>query len=278
MFFRLFFVNALFFYILGFSQIVFAANPTLPKIAVTDLSYEEKVKEYFHVVSAHEKSSYKEHFKDRERETPHSYSASSNGSIKANSESNYYEASGTYSYVERGELHKFVSDIKGEMLKSGFYRVFQGKPVSQKDMETLFDIIKRIKKGDYQGADYVLFGTVSNIEFRDEVTPIQGSETESYILSLELVADFNLINTKTFEIMAAFSAMGEGQDTKLLSTSRGGHVVPNRGHVISDVSKSLGLDVARQLEEQFSPAGSHGINTTHSSTIEKKSEQVIIYK
>jgi len=264
--------------LLCFSQTVYAANSSLPKIAVTDLSYEEKVQEYFHVVSAHQKSSYKEHSRDRERETPHTYSASSSGSVNAKSESDYYEASGTYSYIERGELHKFVSDIKGEMLRSGFYRVFQGKPVAQKDLETIFDIIKRIKKGDYQGADYVLFGTVSSIEFRDEVTPIQGSETDSYILSLELVADFNLINTKTYEIMAAFSAMGEGQDTKLLSTSRGGRIVPNRGHVIADVSKSLGNDVARQLEEQFRPSGVRRIDANQSSVIERSSEQVIIYK
>lgn len=271
---RLFLITIL----LCFSQTAYAANSSLPKIAVTDLSYEEKVQEYFHVVSAHQKSSYKEHARDRERETPHTYSASSSGSVNAKSESDYYEASGTYSYIERGELHKFVADIKGEMLRSGFYRVFQGKPVAKKDLETIFDIIKRIKKGDYQGADYVLFGTVSSIEFRDEVTPIQGSETDSYILSLELVADFNLINTKTFEIMAAFSAMGEGQDTKLLSTSRGGRIVPNRGHVISDVSKSLGNDVARQLEEQFRPSGVRSIDANQSSVIERSSEQVIIYK
>lgn len=267
------------FAVLGFTATAQAAEPSLPKIAVTDLSYEEKVSEYFHVISASQKSSLRARSSERERETDHSYSAGSRDSVNARSESNYYEASGTYSYIDRGELHKFVSDIKGEMLKSGGYRVFQGRPVTQKDTDKLFDIINRIKKGYYKGADYVLFGTVSSIQFRDEDTPVQGSDTLSHIFSLELVADFNLINTKTYEIKAAFSAMGEGSDVKLLSTTRGGRIVPNRGRVISDVSKSLGDDVARQLEEQFNPAAGYRGNSRSSTTvIEKSSEQVIIYK
>jgi hypothetical protein len=278
MFHRLLIANALIYCFFCFSPIVFAANSGLPKIAVTDLSYQEKVREYFHEVSAHEKSSYRERSRDHERDSFDTYSSNSRNSVNAKSESSYYESSGTYSYIERGELHKFVSDIKGEMLKSGDYRVFQGKPVAEKNMSTLFDIIKRIKSGDFQGADYVLFGTVSSIEFRDEVTPVQGSDTNSYIFSLELVADFNLINTKTYEIKAAFSAMGEGQETKLISTSRGGRIVPNRGHVISDVSRSLGDDVASQLAEQFNPNGARGMGASRSSTIERSNEKVVVYE
>ncbi len=267
------------FAMLGLAAPVLAANePAVPKIAVTDLSYEEKVREYFHVVAAHEKSSLRARSSERERETPYSYSAGSRESVNARSESSYYEASGTYTYIDRGELHKFVSDIKGEMLKSGGYRVFQGRPVTQKDTDKLFDIIDRIKKGYYKGADYVLFGTVSSIQFRDEDTPVIGSDTLSHIFSLELVADFNLINTKTYEIKAAFSAMGEGSDVKLISTTRGGRIVPNRGRVMSDVSKSLGADVARQLEEQFNPAAGRSSVNSSTTVIEKSSEKVIIYK
>jgi len=69
------------------------------------------------------------------------------------------------------------------------------------------------------------------------------------ILSLTLVAEFSLINTKTYEITASFSATGDGQDTKVLS-SLGTQATPNRGAVVSQVSKSLGQDVFRQIEEQ----------------------------
>lgn len=199
-------------------------------------------------------------------------------SLNAESEFNYSEKSGIETKITRGELRKFVSDVKGEMLKSGYYRVFQGKSLNKKDTDDLFDIISRIKEGYFKGADYVLFGMVNSIEFRDENSIIMGSDTVSHILSLELVADFNLIDTETYEIKAAFSAMGEGKDVKLISTSRGGKVAPNRGKVISDVSKSLGRDVARQLEEQFNPSVLSK-NSARSLGGRGESEgQVIIYK
>ncbi|MCL2162685.1 MAG: penicillin-binding protein activator LpoB [Betaproteobacteria bacterium] len=212
------------------------------KVAVTNLAYEERVQEYFREIKASSKSS----MRVSESETRRSY----RGSASANHASNYSYSEGTYSYIDRGELRKFTADIKGEMLKSGFFRVTEAKPYTAKDTEKLYDIIDRIKKGMYPNAKYVLFGTVSSIQFREEANPIQNTDTVSYTLSLELVGDFSLVNTKTYEVMAAFSAMGEGRDTKLV-TSSGANVVLNRGKVISEVSKSLGVDVIRQVEEQL---------------------------
>ncbi|MDR2880696.1 MAG: hypothetical protein LBV29_02180 [Azoarcus sp.] len=215
------------------------------KVAVTSLAYEERVREYFREVRASSKAS----MRASERETAYSY----RGSMSANRSSEYSSSEGTYSYIERGELRKFTGDIKGEMLKTGYFRITEARPYTAKDTEKLYDIIARIKKGMYPNAKYVLFGTVSSIQFRQEANPLQHTNTVSHTLSLELVAEFSLVNTKTYEVMAAFSAMGEGQDTKLL-TSRGGTVVMNRGKVISEVSKSLGADVVRQLEEQIAAA------------------------
>ncbi len=252
-----------------------------PKIAVTDLSYEERVQEYFHVVAAHSKSSLKASASHSARDSDFSSSERGRSSLNAKSESSYYEAEGTYSYIERGELRKFTADVKGEMLKSGIYRVTTAKPYTAKNMEKLYDVIARIKQGMYPGADYVLFGSVSSIQWRDEINPIQGANKYSQTLSLELVADFNLINTKTYEIKAAFSAMGEGQDAKFLTGNN--RVVMNRGKVVSEVSKSLGLDAARQLEEQFDP--SRGAGTSRStressfkSSTSSMEEEVIILR
>lgn len=222
-----------------------------PRIAVTDLAYEEKVREYFKVVSASEKSSLRASGRDSERESDSGYSRRSSGSLNARSESHYASVEGTQTYIDRGELRKFTGDIKGEMLRSGRYQVVQGKPFTDaKDTEKLYDIIARIKKGMYPGADYVLFGSVSSIEFRQEANPIDNTDTVSHTLSLELVGEFSLVSTKNYQVKAAFSAMGTGQDAKLVS-SRGGRVVLNRGRVISEVAKSLGQDVARQIDEQF---------------------------
>ena len=227
-----------------------AAPP--PKVAVTDLAYEERVSEYFRVVSASEKSSLRASGRESERETDFSSSRRSSGSINAKSESSYYEAEGTYSYIDRGEMRKFTADIKGGILKTGRFELVQGRPFTDaKNNEKLYDIIGRIKKGMYPGADYVLFGAINSIEFRQEANPIDNTNTVSHTLSLELVGEFSLISTKNFKVNSSFSAMGAGQDVKLL-TSRGGRVVLNRGKVVSEVSKSLGEDVSRQLEEQLS--------------------------
>ena len=223
-----------------------------PKVAVTDLAYEERVSEYFRVVSAKEKSSLRASGRESESDSDYGYSRRSSGSVNARSESSYSSVEGTYSYIDRGELRKFIADIKGGILRSGRFQLIQGKPFTDaKNNEKLYDIIGRIKKGMYAGADYVLFGTINSIEFREEANPIDNTNTFSHTLSLELVGEFSLISTKNYTIKSSFSAMGTGQDVKLLTT-QGGRVVLNRGKVVSEVSKSLGEEVSRQLEEQLS--------------------------
>ena len=219
---------------------------TEPKIAVANLAYEERIREYFHTISAKAKSSV--NARASERDTDHSYSARSR--VKASSELSYQEEEGTYSYIERGELRHFTADIKGNMLKGGGVRLVEAKPYSGKDSEKIFDVIARIKQGMFPGADYVLFGTVSNIEFRNQYVPIQGTTTYNHIFSLDMVVDFSLINTKTYEVKAAFSAIGEAQDLKMV-TSRGDIVTPNRSRVIMEASKNLGEQAYGQLLEQF---------------------------
>ncbi|MBK1679052.1 hypothetical protein [Rhodocyclus tenuis] len=249
-----------------------------PKVAVTDLAYEERVSEYFRVVSAHEKSSLRASGRESERDSDAGYSRRSSGSVNAKSESSYYEAEGTYSYIDRGELRKFTADIKGEMLKSGRFQLVQGKPFTDtKHSEKLYDVIARIKQGMYPGADYVLFGSINSIEFRQEANPIDNTNTVSHTLSLELVGEFSLIGTRDYKIKAAFSAMGTGQDVKLL-TSRGGRVVLNRGRVMSEVSKSLGEDVARQLDEQLGGGGDPRGDGSYRIREESSREEVMIFR
>jgi len=205
------------------------ASHAAPKVAVTDLAYEERVREYIHVVSA-------------------SQQAQANV-FSASASSSYRELEATYSYIERGELKKFTADIKGGILKSGQFQLIQGKPYG-KDNEGLHDIIGRIRNGDFKGADYVLFGTLSDLDFRQDLNALPHSDNYSKVLGLTLVAEFSLIDTRTLEITSAFSALGEGQDTKLVSAADG-PITANRGRVIREVSLSLGADVARQLQQQL---------------------------
>jgi hypothetical protein len=201
-----------------------------PKIAVTDMAFQERVEQYIHTVSASSNLHVNR------------YSASGSAS--------YDEYESRTSYIEQGELRKFSGDIKGEILKSGMFQLVQGTPYTASSKEDVYDVIKRIKNGSFKGADYVLFGTVSDIDFRQDVGEIANTDSHSAILGLTLVADFSLINTRTFEVTSAFTAMGEGQDTKLVN-GRDVKVSLNRGRVVRDVSKSIGMDVARQLREQL---------------------------
>ncbi|NUT78325.1 penicillin-binding protein activator LpoB [Pseudomonas sp. C1C7] len=201
-----------------------------PKVAVTDLAYQERVEQYIHVVSA-----------QNNFQASH-YSASGSSS--------YNEIEATSSYIEQGELRKFTGDIKGEMLRTGMFQLVQGTPYTASSKGDVYDVIKRIKAGNFKGADYVLFGTVSDIDFTRDVTELANTDSHSAVLALTLVADFSLINTRTYEITSAFTAMGEGQDTKLVN-GRDIKVSLNRPRVVREVSKALGEDVAAQLSQQL---------------------------
>lgn len=227
----------------------------LTKIAVTDLTYEDKVSEYFRVVSANSKSNI--NASASERETDRGYSARSR--IKGQAESSYYEAEGVYTYIDRGELRTYTADLKGALLKGGQVRLVQAKPYVGRPTDKIYDIIARIKQGYYPGADYVLFGSVSNIAFRQESMPLGMDSSTTANLTLDLVADFSLINTRTYEVKAAFSANGSGQDTKIV-TRAGDHVVLNRGKVMQETSRSLADNAYGELMSQlgYASGGANG--------------------
>jgi hypothetical protein len=232
-----------------------------PRVAVTDLAYTRAVAQYFEAGVS--KSSGSLH-------------ASRHG-IAATGQSQSTYVAGTHSYMEQRELGAFSNDIRGALLKGGSFRVMQGKrfdagepqptkaeqalqqiqtgkiakPVRQPEVH---DIVARIKKGEFAGADYVLFGTLSSLEFRDQLAPLQGTTSASYQFGLDLVADFSLISTKTYEIKAAFSAQGAGSEVKLLS-NRGDIVAPNRGRVMRETSQTLAANVYEQLAEQLGLPG-----------------------
>jgi hypothetical protein len=228
-----------------------------PAIAVTDLAYTQAVSQYFAV---------------------HDAKSSSNATMNQNlavvsGQSQSTHVAGTYNYMEQRELGSFTNDIKGALLKGTTFRLVQGKafdagdPQHTKAEEVLNqvktgemaklvrqpevkDIIARIKKGEFPGADYVLFGTLSNIQFVDENNPLQGTTSATYKYGIDLVADFSLIDTKTYEIKGAFSAEGTGQDMRIMS-NRGDSFTPNRSKVMRQTSQSLAADVFEQLAEQL---------------------------
>lgn len=210
-----------------------------PKVAVTDLAYEEKVKDYINVVDYKHKANVNNSHDGRARDY-----------IDRSTDS-YHKVEGTYTYINQTELHKFVGDVKGEIRKSGLLDLIQGRPYSgDPEYDNIHDIIARIDQGDFEGADYVLFGRLSDIEFSDNVMNIQHTNTYSKTLNLTIVAEFNLIDTQTHEVKAAFTAKGEGKEIKLM-TSLDQKVNINRANLVSKASKSLGKDAVAQIAEQL---------------------------
>ena len=229
----------------------------VPKIAVTDLAYTAAVAQYF------EAATYREQGQMQANRYGMSASHQASGTYVA----------GSYSYIEQRELGSFSNDIKGALLRGTAFKLVQGKafdagnpqptkaeqalnqiqtgkmavPVRQPEVK---DIIARIQKGEFNGADYVLFGTLSSIEFRDQFSPLQGSTSATMQYGLDLLADYSLIHTKTFEIKASFSAQGAGNDTKILS-NRGDIMPPNRAKVMRETSQSLAQNVYEQLVSQL---------------------------
>ncbi|MBP8183529.1 MAG: hypothetical protein KAX88_05470 [Rhodoferax sp.] len=230
----------------------------MPKIAVTDLAYTQAVAEYFEVGTF---------------QTSAQYHANRYGITGSGQSSGTYVA-GVHSYMEQRELGSFTNDIKGALLKGTNFKLVQGKmfdsgapqstkaeqvlnqvktgkvatPVRQPEVK---DIIARIRKGEFNGADYVLFGTLSSAEFRDSLSPLQGTSSATHQFTLDILADFSLISTKTFEIKSAFSAQGAGNDTKILS-NRGDIAPPNRAKVMRETSQSLAASVYEQIADQLS--------------------------
>ena len=194
-------------------------------------------------------------------------------SMQASEQASGTYVAGRYSYIEMRELGGYTNDIKGAILQGTYFKLVQGrgfdagapqnskaeqvlnqlqggkmaKPVRQNDVT---DVIARLKKGEFKGADYVLFGVVSSIEFTDALSPLQGTSSATRQYGLQLLADFSLIDTKTYEIKAAFSAQGAGNDTKILS-NRGDIAPPNRSKVMKETSMSLANDVYQQLAGQL---------------------------
>lgn len=201
-----------------------------PKIAVTDLAYETRVQQYVQSTTAGNRFQ--------------------SGPYHANGSASYQTYESRNSYIQQNELRNFSGDIKGKILKSGLFRLVQATPYKASDKTDVYDVIKRIKAGHFKGADYVLFGTVSDIDFTRDLNALANTRSYSAILGLTLVADFSLINTRTLEVTSAFTAMGKGEDIKL--TNRHDlRVSLNRPQVIRDVAATLGEDVVRQLQEQL---------------------------
>ena len=189
------------------------AQNAAPRIAVTDLAYAQQVSEYF-MAGQYQRSS----------------QMSAQGSQGGGYSHGPYSGSGSYS----GQQSMQASEQASGTYVAGRY--------SYIEMRELGGYTNDIKGAILQGTYFKL---VQGRGF-DAGAP-QNSKAEQV---LNQVQGGKMIDTKTYEIKAAFSAQGAGNDTKILS-NRGDIAPPNRSKVMKETSMSLANDVYQQLAGQL---------------------------
>ncbi len=178
--------------------------------------------------------------------TPIDPQASSNS---ANAETQSSKKSGYESKMEYGELRYLANPIRGLLIQSG-YKVVQAKStvVMPNQGDEFFDIVKRIKVGDFGDADYVLYGVLAEVSNTDNVADIPGTKSTSHQMTLEVTVDFNIVDTKTAQIVASFIASGEGKDVQIDGKNTG--YKPSTAKLMKLASLDLAEDVRKNLAAQ----------------------------
>lgn len=254
-----------------FSSVAFSldSEPKPPKIAVSNLAYHKEVKDYFFESQSNFKT------KTQHRQ---------NANIFHQSEAYRHEAEASTKFkttikskTEFRELKQFIADIKGELIKSGNFEVVESAPYTSNN-EKIYDVIKRIKMKNFKGADYVLFGVLNSVQADESVVEIKSTTTNSHQHFINLQADFSLIDTKTLKVIAAFSSMGNAQQTILADKEKSDVVHVNSAKLMTDLSKDFAADIIRQINTQLSPNdASDTISDANSKSKESKNSEVTVY-
>jgi hypothetical protein len=178
--------------------------------------------------------------------TPVDPQASSNSS---NAETQSSKKSGYENKMEYGELRYLANPIRGLLIQSGYKVVQAQSTVAMPNQgDEFFDIVKRIKVGDFGDADYVLYGVLAEVSNTDNVADIPGTKSTSHQMTLEVTVDFNIVDTKTAQIVASFIASGEGKDVQIDGKNTG--YKPSTAKLMKLASLDLAEDVRKNLAAQ----------------------------
>ena len=197
-------------------------------VAVTDISYKKELGDFFYNEEA--------------------------GTSPSKNMSQYQQVSASKNIgfdrkVSYGEIRGLSSAIKGLLINDG-YKIVQARPnVSSPEQDDgYFDVIKRIKNGDFNNADYVLFGLLAGFSPNYNVERIQGTDTFMQKSSIGITVDFTLVDTKTFEAISSFIAFGSGSDNYIDGNLSGYR--PSLAKTMLQVANSLAIDVSSHLSKQ----------------------------
>jgi len=157
--------------------------------------------------------------------------------------------SGFETKPEYGQLRSFSAAIRGLLIKAG-YKVVQSNPAvpSASQGDEFFNVIERIKAGEFNNADYVMFGVLGEMSFTDNVDEIVGTKSTSQQIGLDLIVDFSLIDAKTYQVVATFLAEGNGKEVRI--DGKGNGFKPSMAKLMKQASVTLAEDVAKHLADQ----------------------------
>jgi hypothetical protein len=157
--------------------------------------------------------------------------------------------SGFETKAEYGQLRTFSAAIRGLLIKAG-YKVVQANPAvpSSSQGDEFFYVVERIKAGEFNSADYVMFGILGEMSFTDNSEGIVGTKSTSQQIGLDLIVDFSLIDTKTYQVVASFLAEGNGKEIRIDGKADG--FKPSMAKLMKQASTTLAEDVANHLADQ----------------------------
>ena len=178
--------------------------------------------------------------------TPVDPQSSSNSS---DSETQSSKKSGYESKMEYSEIRYLANPIRGLLIQSG-YKVVQAKPsvATPNQGDEYFDIVKRIKAGDFGDANYVLYGVLAELSVTDNVDDIPGTKSSAQQVTLEVTVDFHVVDTQSNQIVASFIASGEGKEVRI--DGKDNNFKPSTAKLMKLASLDLAQDVRKNLAEQ----------------------------
>jgi hypothetical protein len=157
--------------------------------------------------------------------------------------------SGYESKMEYGELRYLANPIRGLLIKSG-YKVVQAKSTvaMPNQGDEYFDIVQRIKAGDFSDANYVLYGVLTEVSVTDNVDDIPGTRSSSQQVTLEVTVDFNVVDTQNNQIVASFIASGDGKEVRI--DGKDNNFKASKAKLMKLASLDLAEDVRKNLAAQ----------------------------
>ena len=240
------------------------------KIAVPDLAYKKEVRSFFYFEGASAQSNRQSSISrssspndNRERayadgmqtgsfvtKTDRGMNLNFDSSVASSSSSNYVKTFGEQIQIEYSELIGMSGEVRGALLQSGF-QLTQTRPVIARPDETheFFDIVRRIREGEFENADYVLFGVIGLVQNRVVNDPIPNTTKFTKKTEVSMLVDYSLVDTYTLVVKSAFTANVLANDTRLMDFNSPTYP-PDIARMLGDISKKLSTQVTQRMTEQ----------------------------